>query len=129
MGAALQSLPKIVRFISVADGGEGAECPHCGARGRYVHRFELETGVIAGAMSGCVQLFPIAPIALVEQRLALRAQRYAKNGWSVTKADQEIMGIVGTFRAGEVDQSEALRRIANIERRVAMHRRAKGGAR
>jgi hypothetical protein len=35
-----------------------AECPHCGAWGRYVWVFETDDGQQHGAMEGCMQIWP-----------------------------------------------------------------------
>lgn len=65
------SLPRRLFTLRVDDHGpsdfgwEGStNCPHCGARGRYVHIFLCDDGATRGAMSGCVKLFPHMKTAL-----------------------------------------------------------------
>lgn len=57
-------LPAIIAIVGVHDGGPmdggfgSAQCPHCGAEGRYVYTFICEDGKRRGAMAGCLKLFP-----------------------------------------------------------------------
>lgn len=68
--AAVQGLPRIIRYDHVDDSGEygNATCPHCGAKGRYVHHFLTDEGPRA-AMAGCIKLFPTSPVAKEHQAL------------------------------------------------------------
>lgn len=113
---ATETLPRITRFLGTTDSGpcEGGEptaiCPHCGSGGRYIHYFECEDGTTRGAMSGCVQLFPIHPIAADDMALRERErdlqQRFGKaaklNSW-----DQKIREFIDAFYAGTMDERTA----------------------
>lgn len=77
-------LPAVVAVIEERDygpsDGEGsANCPHCGALGRYVIIFICEDGSKRGAMRGCFKLFPgsNSPAARLVQE-AFTRQRQAK---------------------------------------------------
>jgi hypothetical protein len=102
-------LPRIVRFLETHDGGPGgATCPHCGATGRYVHTFEVEGGRRLGAMSGCVKLFPVAPVAREEARLRKKGEDYRKRGWDLNRDDQAALDAVEAYYAGTVSEAHAL---------------------
>ncbi len=64
------SLPRRIVTLRVEDHGPSdfgdgsANCPHCNARGRYVHIFLCDDGTTHGAMSGCIKLFPHMKTAL-----------------------------------------------------------------
>ncbi len=55
-----ETLPTVVKVLGVDDSGEygNTSCPHCGALARYVTRFVLEDGTVAGAASSCFKLYP-----------------------------------------------------------------------
>lgn len=126
---AAEALPRIVRFLGTSDaGGADAFCPHCGATGRYVHTFQCEDGSTRGAMSGCIQLFPVHPIASAALRLEARQlglrQRFgltAKlNSW-----DQQIREAIDEFYAGTMDERTALYRIRCAEQAKQNYRGAR----
>jgi hypothetical protein len=129
--AAIASLPRIVRFLGTSDaGGPDAVCPHCGATGRYVHSFECEDGSTRGAMSGCIQLFPVHPIASAALRLSDRERdlrerfgRTAKlNSW-----DQQIREAIDAFYAGTMDERAAMYQIQCAEQAKRNYRRSRWG--
>jgi len=68
-------LPAIVAILRRRDSGEfgNANCPHCGADGRYVYTFLCEDGLVRGAMQGCLKLFPRAKNAHHAARLVAEA--------------------------------------------------------
>jgi hypothetical protein len=80
-------LPAVLAITEVidagpCDGGYGsAQCPHCGAEGRYVIKFLCEDGVQRGAMQGCFKLFPgsTSPVARIIGE-AFKRQRDLKPG-------------------------------------------------
>ncbi len=101
-------LPRIVRFLGTDDSPDSS-CPHCGATGRYIHRFQVENGTFAAAMSGCVKLFPVSRIAVEEQRLRKKLGDYAKRGWnSLNRRDTEALAAIEDFYAGTRDERSAL---------------------
>jgi len=62
MTGAVASLPGVLAVIGVddrgpSDGTGSANCPHCGASGRYVIRFVCDDGTTRAAMRGCFKLF------------------------------------------------------------------------
>lgn len=129
---ATSTLPKIVRFLGITDygpcdGGEPtAVCPHCGSGGRYVHAFECADGTRRGAMSGCVQLFPISLIATEDQKLTEREldlkKRFGKDA-QLNSWDKNIQAIIHRFYAGALTEPEALRLITNENRAKQVYRR------
>ena len=115
---AVQSLPRIVRFLGTDD-SPGAACPHCGAEGRYILRFVLEDGRHAGAMRGCVQLFPVSRVATEELRLRQKLDSLVKRfGQSATlnRRDTEALDACEAFFAGTRDERSTLSIIDGAKR-------------
>lgn len=107
---AVQALPKIVRFSGIVD-SPGASCPHCGATGRFIHRFTTEDGRDLGAMSGCVKLFPCSPIAWVEAEIQKKAVKLAEDGRKLNRWDDAILTACAAFFLGVADEATTLREI------------------
>lgn len=114
------ALPEIIQFLGTYDSGEygNATCPHCGAEGRYVTSFVCADGKQRGAMAGCIQLYPVSPLArehaLVMGKIskAERAGREPKlNGW-----DTAILAACEDCYAGKIEVADALRIIADQKR-------------
>ena len=115
---ATTALPRIVRFLGTED-APGASCPHCGAEGRWILRFQLEDGRHAGAMRGCVKLFPVSRVAVEELRLRDKLAGYVKRfgaGASLNRSDTEAMGACEEFFAGARDERSALSVIDGAKR-------------
>lgn len=112
------SLPRIVRFLGTDD-SPGAACPHCGAEGRWVHRFEVEGGRTLGAMSGCVKLFPIAPVALVALELDARVRDYHKRGWQISGWLAQALNEVDAYYRGERTEDSVCREVRALRRMAA----------
>jgi len=110
-----QSLPKIVRFLGTDDCLDST-CPHCGATGRYIHRFVVEDGRTLAAMSGCAKLFPTSRVAIEEQRLRKKAADRAKRGWKLNRSDLDALAAIEQFFAGAIDERFALSRIDSAKR-------------
>lgn len=109
----LSSLPAIIAVTGAddygpSDGVASANCPHCGAPGRYVLHFRCADGSRRSAMRGCIKLFP----GTNESRLTEQARQHALEArakgrqlaswWdSILKAvdDLEAGGSVEAFRA------------------------------
>lgn len=112
----LSSLPKITRFLGTSDAGSprdggGTVCPHCGAEGRYVHSFECEDGSRRGAMSGCIKLFPVHPIAQVDLTLNEKERDLVKRfgkGATLNTWDKQIRGAIDAFYAGTMNEYQAI---------------------
>jgi hypothetical protein len=101
------TFPKIIRFKGTDD-CPGGSCPHCGATGRWIVRFVDETGQHRGAMRGCIKLFPVSAIALEELRLTDKAAKYAKQGWTLNRADQGAVNAIEAFYAGALTEVQAM---------------------
>lgn len=100
------SLPAITRYIGMtdagpSDGGEApAHCPHCDAGGRYIHHFECEDGTRRGAMSGCIELYPMTPIAALDKKLTDKARTGKLN-----KLESRVRFALDEFYAGRMNQA------------------------
>lgn len=103
-------LPRIVRFLGTDD-SPGSSCPHCGATGRYIHRFVVEDGRTLAAMSGCVKLFPQSRVAAEEMRLRKKAAEREKRGWRLNRNDRDALDAIEAFYAGTRDEASTLRTI------------------
>lgn len=103
-------LPKIVTFLGISDAGEygAATCPHCGADGRYVHEFITEDGATRGAMSGCIKLFPVSPVAAEHRALIERDRDREKNGRRISSWDEVKQGAIEAFYRGDLSEADAL---------------------
>ena len=118
----IHSLPTITQFLYITDAGPSDDgqgstvCPHCGSPGRYVHHFIVEGGEHRAAMSGCVKLFPVHPIALRHQKLEDKQRKLTQqygpdahlNSW-----DAKIMEAIEGFYAGTLTEQDAYRVIDN----------------
>lgn len=108
-------LPRIVRFIGTDDAPD-SECPHCGATGRYIHRFVVEDGRTLAAMSGCVKLFPSSRIAHEEARLRKKLDERKRKGWKLNWSDSRALEAIEQFYAGAIDERSALRAVDSAKR-------------
>jgi len=116
------SLPRIVRFLETV---ECDACPHCGANGRWVHRFVVEDGRTLGAMSGCIKLFPISPIASEAMRLDKKAREYAALGWKLNRFDTEALDLIESAANGLADVRSIEKRLRDIRKAAASWRRSR----
>ena len=103
----MQALPRIVRFLGTDDSPESS-CPHCGATGRYILRFIVEDGRTLAAMRGCAKLLPQSRIAGEELRLRKKAADRTRNGWKLSRRDEEALAACDRFYAGELTEQHAL---------------------
>lgn len=135
---ATSTLPRIVEFLGIADHGPcddgepSAYCPHCGSGGRYIHQFRCEDGTTRGAMSGCVQLFPISPIAKLQAELCEREadlqKRFGKDA-KLNSWDQKAREAITAFYAGTLTEAQALQAVQFQMRAKASFRQQKYGKR
>lgn len=122
---AVSALPRIIRFFD-STRSDGATCPHCGAPGAVVHHFEVEDGRRLGAMSGCVQLFPVAPIAREDLALRKKEQDYAKRQWKMPSWDTARREAIERFYAGELTEQVALALVRQAKANAAAYRQRRG---
>lgn len=124
--APVSTLPRIVRFLGTDD-CPGARCPHCGAEGRWVHRFVTDDGRSLAAMSGCVKLFPVSRVAQEEARLRQKLAGYVKSygaGARLNQRDTEALEAIEAFYAGTQDERGALSVVDGAKRaNTARYRR------
>lgn len=105
---AVASFPRIVRFIGTDD-CPGSSCPHCGAEGRFILRFQVDDGRQLAAMRGCAKLFPVCRVATEELRLRTKLADYAKRGWNgLNRRDSEALAAIEEFYAGSRDERSTL---------------------
>ena len=119
-----QPHPRIIRVLGVDD-CPGATCPHCGAEGRYIHRVQLVDGRTIAAMSGCIKLFPVSPVADVHLKLTKKAIEYANKGWGLNRWDTKSLEAIEAFYAGSISEQEAMARVTAERRAAAGVRRAR----
>lgn len=116
------ALPKIVRFLGIDDHGPGgsASCPHCGATGRYVIRFQVEDGRQLGAMRGCIKLFPLTELARHHEYFVAKRSRYAaqRPPWKLCERDVEALRWLEDAIDGRADTRQAIG-IAQTARSIA----------
>ena len=103
------SLPMIVEFTGIKDHGPSDDgrgstvCPHCGADGRYVHHFKTADGSRLAAMSGCVRLFPVHPLAARQHKIMEKESQGKKlNGW-----DEKILDTIQAWQNGSMSETDA----------------------
>lgn len=109
------ALPRIIRFLETDDSPDSS-CPHCGATGRYIHRFVVEDGRTLAAMSGCAKLFPCSQVAHEEARLRKKETERKKRGWQLGRADRDALDACDRFFAGQIDERMALATINSAKR-------------
>lgn len=120
--AGATKLPRIVRFFGTV---ENDNCPHCGATGKYVHRFATDDGRHLGAMSGCVRLFPVSPVAQEHMRIAKKATDAAKFGRQLNRWDLAALEAIESFYAGTMSESDAIRRVQQEKSAASAWRQAR----
>lgn len=130
---AVATLPRITRFLGTSDGGPSdgkgsAICPHCGSTGRYVHYFEVEGGERRGAMSGCIKLFPVSPIAEADMALSERhrdlVKRFGKDA-KLNPWDTRIREAIDAFYSGTMSERTTLDHIQWARQAAATYRRGR----
>lgn len=131
MAATKADLPKLVQYLYTHDGGpcdDGptATCPHCGADGRYVHWFKTADGDMRGAMSGCIKLYPVSPVAREDMRLREKEADYAKSGWQLPSWDKKMQQAIEAFYAGTLSEAQAVKDITRQKAAAAQYRRQRG---
>ncbi len=128
----VSTLPRIIQFLNKTDGGEfgAVECPHCGAKGRYIFYFITEDGKKRGAMAGCIQLFPVSAIAKEHRLIMDRQKEREKKDQKLASWDVNKMEAIQMFYDGKLTEGECLREIENQNyRRTAWIQRSGKGRR
>lgn len=118
------ALPRIVRFLGTDDHGPGGStsCPHCGAIGRYVIRFQVEDGRHLGAMRGCIKLFPVTELARHHEYFVAKQTRYAAKRWKLNACDAEALRGIEDAIDGRADSHQAVVRAQTARKIAAMKR-------
>lgn len=120
------NLPRIVLLTGVEDAGEfgAAECPHCGAKGRYIYTFRCEghPGETFGAMRGCFSHFKQHPFVKEQVRLADKKSRYAPMGWKLPAWDLAIEQAIIDYADGVISEAEAIEVIRAAKHRAELYR-------
>lgn len=122
-----ENLSPVYHLIREEDRGV-TNCPHCGARGRYVRTFICEDGTTKEAMRGCYQKWPkseLMPVLVAESRN--RAEKATLRGKIVASWDRLTLEADEKFRLGHItfDQlrqevsDQGARRNAWVRRRDA----------
>jgi hypothetical protein len=105
---AVQALPTIIQYLGMTRGESMQEhCPHCDARGTVIHSFECDDGSRRGAMSGCIQLFPMSYLCKKHMALTEKADDYAKRDWKLNKSEAAMLDMILNYYAGDVSEEEA----------------------
>ena len=103
-------LPKLVNITNIEDYGEygAANCPHCGAKGRYIHVARTTTGETVKAMAGCIKLYPTHKLFFKEtQRIQKKELEYKEKGWNLPALDQAVLDIIDRFLSKELTEKQA----------------------
>lgn len=106
------SLPRIISVIETRDCPD-SECPHCGARGRWIISFRTADGRTLSAMRGCFKLFPQSPLVREEERLRAKASSF---GGRLNRLDDEALAAIEACAAGYLDEHSAIRRVESAKR-------------
>jgi hypothetical protein len=114
---AIQNLPSIIVRLYTEDYGEygAACCPHCGAKGRYIHTFLCDDGKLHSAMAGCIKLYPhkittmskMAEIALKKQKELNDHNKKTGNNQKLTSWFQATIDTLENLKNGKTTISEA----------------------
>jgi hypothetical protein len=110
------NLPEVIEVLALEDAGEfgAANCPHCGAEGRYVYRFTCADGSERGAMRGCFKHFPkhrfaerCAKILAKEKDNRTASRQSWGEPRKLASWDQETLDAIRNFAAGRIQEWEA----------------------
>lgn len=122
-----------VQDFGPSDGEGSTNCPHCGARGRYVYRFVCDDGVVRAAMRGCLQLFRPAdgPVAKATERAFEKASAAKRDGRRLASWFAEILEATTALGAGTLSVADhrAIVLAAESRRRAWLDRNGYGRGR
>lgn len=121
-------LPKVVRITSVTDAGEfgAAQCPHCGADGRYIVNFDCEDGTSRAAMRGCFSKFKKHSFVKVYEKITDKRADYEKRGWKLSSWDVSILDAIDGFVYGRITEKDAQAIIDNMQARSKAYKKTYG---
>lgn len=124
MASIYTDLPRIVYIDHVEDSGEygNANCPHCGAKGRYVYHFRCEDGSRRGAMAGCLKHFTLTWLAQEHRRILDKQRDGLKRfgpGHKLASWDAEILAVIEDYADGAIGMEDAARRVTDQKARMA----------
>lgn len=128
---AVAGLPRIVDVLGTDDYGEygAANCPHCGAKGRYIKTVVCEDGTERGVMAGCFKLFPkhavVEKIAYYQDKW----RDYAAKGWSLGRFDDQIAAAIEDMRAGGMSADDVMSVIRTVAKQRQDWQRSRAGRR
>ena len=117
----IEQLPRIIQFLSRTDSGEfgGDNCAHCGAKGRYQFHFICEDGKRHAAMAGCIQLYPISPIAKIHSGLMAKQAELSHQKWpngeqkNLNSWDAAKLEAIEAFYRGEAEEDATIQACRN----------------
>lgn len=126
----VSTLPRIVEFLGTDDAGDmSANCPHCGADGRYIHRFRAITTegeiVFGGAMAGCIKLYPTSWVAEEHRRIAEKQREYEKKGWKLNSWDLDALDALAKFYTGIGSEADITSYLKNLRQSAADWRKSR----
>jgi len=109
-----ETLPTIIYIEAKHDFGEGGatNCPHCGAKGRYVYRFRCDDGTTREAMSGCIRLFSWSSLVSEHQRIIDKET----SGRKLASWDREMLDAIEQCARGDIPEWQALNIIGGAKR-------------
>lgn len=124
-------LPKIVYFIGLDDSGEygNANCPHCGADGRYTYYFVCDDGTTRGAMKGCLSKFKMHGFAKIHATLLEKQKDYSRKNWKLPSWDLRMLEVIEQFGRGEISEHDAQVSISNAKQAASNYRKSRYGRR
>ena len=103
-----------------------AQCPHCGAEGRYIYWGVTESGALIGAMAGCLQLYPHSPFVKVYQRIADKERDHARKGWKLASWDIAVKDAIERAAKGEITVEQAWTAVTEANEAKAAWMRKRG---
>lgn len=93
-----------------------------------MHAFECEDGSRRGAMSGCIKLFPVHPIAQADLVLSEKSRDLQKRfgrGATLNTWDKRIRDAIDAFYAGAMGERAALDSIQWARQAAASYRQSR----
>ena len=124
------NMPRITFLKSMKDYGEygAAECPHCGAKGRYVYEFICDDGSNRGAMRICFSRWPQHYFVREQLRIEEKSSRFEAQGWGrLSEWDTAPLEAIQKFARGEITEAEAEKIVDAASQKRAAYAKSKYG--